>query len=127
MIDYNNTHFVHLGKITTVIFNKENYNDKVELDLGDYEIKKENGKWFTEIKNNNTNDLNPDQERLVNEYNELNDKIEKLNNFINSDNDIYLSLPCEHKLLMIDQLKTMTTYRDILKERMVKFENIKLE
>lgn len=38
--------YMKLGKITSVIFHDQNYQDKVELDLGDYELKQEGDKWF---------------------------------------------------------------------------------
>ena len=37
---------MQLGKITSVIFNEQNYKDRVELELGDYELKQEGDKWF---------------------------------------------------------------------------------
>lgn len=43
----NNINYCQLGKITTVCFQDTNYEDKVELQLGnDYEIKEENGKYY---------------------------------------------------------------------------------
>ena len=38
--------YYRAGKIVSVIFNDANYEDKVELNLGDYEVKEEGGKWF---------------------------------------------------------------------------------
>ena len=38
--------YMRMGKITSVIFHDQNYQDKVELDLGDYELKQEGDKWF---------------------------------------------------------------------------------
>ena len=40
------SNFMQLGKITSVIFNEQNHQDKVELELGDYELKQEGDKWF---------------------------------------------------------------------------------
>ena len=43
--------FVQTGKITGVIFNDQNYEDKIELVMGDYEIKQEGDKVFAVKKN----------------------------------------------------------------------------
>ena len=42
--------YVQFGKIVSVILNDQNYADKVELDLGDYELVNENGKLYAEKK-----------------------------------------------------------------------------
>ena len=38
--------YMRMDKITSVIFQDQNYQDKVELELGDYELKQEGDKWF---------------------------------------------------------------------------------
>ena len=47
----NKNNFVQTGKITGVIFNDQNYEDKIELVMGDYEIKQEGDKVFAVKKN----------------------------------------------------------------------------
>lgn len=45
-----NTTFMQLGKTIAVCFNKENYENEVELQLGDYEIVVRNGKTYAVLK-----------------------------------------------------------------------------
>lgn len=49
-ITMDNSMFVQAGKITGVVFNKQNYENKVELQLGDYELITENGKTYAKLK-----------------------------------------------------------------------------
>lgn len=59
------------------------------------------------------------QERVIEEKQELDKKIEKLVLFINSDK--FLSLSREDAALLLDQQIAMTTYSQILKERIARF------
>ena len=46
MTNNETVNYMRMGKITSVIFHDQNYQDKVELNLGDYELKQESDKWF---------------------------------------------------------------------------------
>lgn len=63
--------------------------------------------------------LQPHQQRVVDEKNELDEKIGKLQSFF--DNDIYKNLPNEDRALLIDQVHHMRIYSDILLKRIQRF------
>lgn len=70
-----NFNYCKLGKITAVCFQNTNYEDKVELQLGDqYEIKEENGKHYAVKKSKYTTEEKTElaKELLESRLNELN-------------------------------------------------------
>lgn len=64
--------------------------------------------------------LQPHQQRVVDEFNELKDKTSKLGAFI-LDNPIYLNLPSEEQKDMQTQYDAMCTYYDALERRISRF------
>lgn len=66
------------------------------------------------------NELQPHQQRVVEEHAELNDKIVKLDQF-NSDPERWNQLSQEDQALLIRQRIAMKSYRDILEQRIAAF------
>lgn len=64
--------------------------------------------------------LQPHQQRVVDEFNELKDKTSKLGAFI-LDNPIYLNLPSEEQKDMQIQYDAMCIYCDALERRISRF------
>ncbi len=74
--------------------------------------------------------LEPHQQRVVDERTELNDKIDKLNAFIQSGiktDSIYSNLPEEDQNLLIEQSDLMMKYSDVLLKRINRFSEPKTE
>jgi len=66
--------------------------------------------------------LQPHQQRVVEERNELIDKIEKLHSFTKT--ETFNSLPDEEQSLLFKQEKEMKKYADILKQRIDVFKGL---
>jgi hypothetical protein len=64
--------------------------------------------------------LEPHQERVLDEYAELDERLEKLHVYI-EDAPIFWSLNKVDQRLLFDQRAAMTVYRDILRERIKNF------
>lgn len=65
-------------------------------------------------------ELQPHQQRVVDEFNELKDKTSKLGAFI-LDNPIYLNVPSEEQKDMKTQYDAMCIYCDTLERRISRF------
>lgn len=65
-------------------------------------------------------DLQPHQQRVVDEKTELDDKINKLSSFI-SENPIYGKLPEIDQELLSKQYSVMQEYSDLLAHRVARF------
>lgn len=63
--------------------------------------------------------LQPHQQRVVEELETLSDKSKKLSAFILS--DVFKDLPKEEKEDLVEQLETMEKYADILERRIDRF------
>lgn len=64
--------------------------------------------------------LQPHEERVVQERNELNEKLEKLSHFMDK-TAVYIDLPKRDKELLIAQENIMVQYQQILNERIGRF------
>ena len=64
-------------------------------------------------------DLQPHQQRVVDERRELDERRQKLSEFIRG--DVYLSLPVQERSLLRKQAKVMRQYSDLLGERIAVF------
>lgn len=65
-------------------------------------------------------ELQPHQQRAVEEYDQLAEKTKKLNNFI-MDNPIFLDLGKEEQVDLKIQYEAMCVYQDALNRRIEKF------
>lgn len=65
-------------------------------------------------------ELQPHQQRVVEEYDQLAEKTKKLNDFI-MDNPIFLDLPIEEKADLKIQYAAMCKYQDALERRIKRF------
>lgn len=57
----------------------------------------------------------PHQQRVIDEEKELNDKVSKLNNFIAS--ELFKAVDSKEQDLLYQQFNAMSTYHNILKQR----------
>lgn len=71
--------------------------------------------------NNNTNQLQPHQQRVIDERKELRDKAAKLNNFINSKDFDQIVPNVVDQTLLITQFQIMTSYDHVLTQRINRF------
>lgn len=70
---------------------------------------------------NQNKEMQPHQQRVVDEATELFDKIEKLDNFIGH-NPIFQALPEKEKALLEKQSEYMSLYYGVLMSRIASFE-----
>lgn len=71
--------------------------------------------------NNQTNQLQPHQQRVIDERKELRDKAAKLNNFINSKDFDQIVPNVVDQTLLITQFQIMTSYDYVLTQRINRF------
>lgn len=65
-------------------------------------------------------ELQPHQQRVMDESVELQDKITRLEKFVN-ENPAYQGMPDDDRILLSAQLAAMTAYQRILQARIMKF------
>jgi len=78
------------------------------------------GYWWERITGENEMELQPHQQRVVDEKTELDEKLKKLGAFISS-SSVFLSLPEDEQLRMKHQAMHMSNYSRVLGERIAAF------